>query len=94
MRAMIAALARNLARQAAESHQRRCLAVSGGREWCHRVAGEALAGMGVDPPQVLWVGGRAPAGVRRLDAGQALRRLGCEEAVLVFDAWSLAHIHI
>jgi len=85
---MIAALARNLARQAAESHQRRCLAVSGGREWCHRVAGEALAGMGVDPPQVLWVGGRAPAGVRRLDAGQALRRLGCEEAVQVFDAWS------
>lgn len=79
-------LARTLARDAAESGQRRALVLTGGADWCLSGAQAVLTALRRE--QTLWVTTRPPSGVTALSGAQARKALGREVDVLVFDAYS------
>lgn len=63
---------------------RRTLVLAGDADWARHSAAALLAEWGGDAP--LWIGDGAPPGARSLRADQALRALGEEAGLLVYDA--------
>jgi len=82
----LAEIASNLAGEARDERHRRGLILAGEARWCREAAQAALQGGGLG--QVLWIGARAPAGVRSLKGARAHRVLGQELDGVVFDAHS------
>lgn len=85
----IQSFARRLKAKGAETGHRRLLVLSGSREWGHELAAQVVA---TDDAGRVWIGDRAPGDIEPLSADRALKLLGRDLDVAVFDAHAGLHV--